>query len=434
MSTDEAVIESRVDLSAVRVVMVRQLWHQPEIADVAAETVAQLERTGALDRIAFGDEIAITAGSRGIATMPLIIRTVVEAVRARGGRPFIFPAMGSHGGGTAEGQRVLLAELGIDEHTMGAPIRSDMSVVQIGSSASGLPVYLDAQAARARGIIMVNRIKKHTSFDAERESGLCKMAVIGMGKHHQAVTVHRYGNDGIARLIPEVAACVFAQAPVLAGLALVENARGGLASLTGLSREEILDAEPALLRTAKSLSPKIPFRRIDIGLVEQLGKDISGTGMDCYVIGRKRVIGEPEWPEAPDIHSLVVLRMTHASHGNALGVGLADFTTEELVREIDWPAVKANVLASGNMERGKIPFTYATDREALEAAGFRERIFEPRDLRIAVVRDTLHLEHLLVSEALLPQVAANPDLTVISDAMPLPFDGAGRWKSPFDAI
>jgi hypothetical protein len=434
MSTDQAVIESRVDLSAVRVVMVRQLWHQPEIADVAAETVAQLVRTGALDRIASGDEIAITAGSRGIATMPLIIRTVIEAVRARGGRPFIFPAMGSHGGGTAEGQRVLLADLGIDEHAMGAPIRSDMSVVQIGSSASGLPVYLDAQAAQARGIIMVNRIKKHTSFDAERESGLCKMAVIGMGKHRQAVTVHRYGNDGIARLIPEVAACVFEQAPILAGLALVENARGGLASLTGLRREQILDAEPALLRGAKSLSPKIPFHKIDIGLVEQLGKDISGTGMDCYVIGRKRVIGESEWPEAPDIHSLVVLRVTPASHGNALGVGLADFTTEELVREIDWPAVRANVLASGHLERGKIPFTYATDLEALEAAGFRERITEPQSLRIAVVRDTLHLEYLLVSEALLPEVAANPDLTVVSDAMPLPFNEAGRWTNPFDAI
>jgi hypothetical protein len=433
MSNLEDVIESRLDLSAVRMVLVRQLWHQPEIADVAAEVIAQLEHTGALERIEPGDEIAITAGSRGIATMPVVIKTIVEAVRARGGRPFIFPAMGSHGGGTAEGQRTLLAELGIDERTMGAPIRSDMSVVQIGISTSGLPVYLDAQASRAKGIIMVNRVKKHTSFDAERESGLCKMAVIGMGKHRQAVTVHRYGNDGIARLIPEVAACVFANAPILAGLALVENARGGLASITGLRREEILDAEPALLRTARSLSPKIPFHQIDIGLVEQLGKDISGTGMDCYVIGRKRVIGESEWPEAPDIHSLLVLRVTPASHGNALGVGLADFTTEELVREIDWPVVRANVLASGNMERGKIPFTYATDKEALEAAGFRERQTAPADLRIVAIRDTLHLEHLLVSEALLPEVNANVDLAIVSDPMPLPFDAAGRWQSPLPA-
>jgi len=304
-------------------------------------------------------------------------------------------------------------------------------VVQIGRLATGVPVYLDAQAARAQGIIVVNRIKKHTSFDAERESGLCKMAVIGMGKHRQAVTMHRFGNQGLASLIPEVAACVFERAPVLAGLALVENARGGLASLTGLRPEEIVRAEPDLLRYAKSLSAKIPFHRIDIGLVELLGKDISGTGMDCYVIGRKRVIAEPEWPEAPEIHSLVVLRVTPASHGNALGVGLADFTTEALVREIDWPAVRANVLASGNMERGKIPFAYATDREALEAAGFRERHTSPGDLRLVAIQDTLHLEYLLVSEALLPEVLANPDLAVVSTAMALPFDDAGRWHSPF---
>jgi len=430
MESGGEVIESRVDLSAVRLVMVRQLWRQPEIDDVPAETVRQLEQTGTLGRIAPGDEIAITAGSRGIATMPLVLKAIVQAVRERGGVPFIFPAMGSHGGGTAEGQRALLAELGIDERTMGAPIRSDMSVVQIGTSPSGLPVYLDGQAARAKGIIMVNRVKKHTSFDADRESGLCKMAVIGMGKHRQAVTVHRYGNAGLARLIPEIADCVFSRAPILAGLALVENARGGLASITGLRPEEILEAEPALLLQAKALSPKIPFHKIDIGVVEQLGKDISGTGMDCYVIGRKRVIGEPEWPEAPDIHSLVVLRLTPASHGNALGVGLADFTTQELVEKIDWAAVKANVLASGNMERGKIPFTYATDREAIEAAGFRERAIQPSRLRIVGIRDTLHLEYLLVSTALLSEVAANPDLQIVSDPMSLPFDGDGRWSSP----
>ncbi|NLX43599.1 MAG: DUF2088 domain-containing protein [Chloroflexi bacterium] len=430
MTGGETIIASSQDLSDVRVAMVRQLWRQPSIDDVPGEVLRQLERTGALARINPGDEIAITAGSRGIATMPVVLCAIVDAVRSRGGRPFIFPAMGSHGGGTAEGQRALLAELGIDETTMGAPIKSEMTVVQIGETPAGLPVFLDAQAAQAKGIIMVNRIKKHTSFDADRESGLCKMAVIGMGKHRQAVTVHRYGNAGLARLIPEVAAVVFAQAPILAGLALVENARGGLARLEGLRREEILDAEPALLRQARELSPKIPFHQIDIGIVEQLGKNISGTGMDCYVIGRKRVIGEPEWPEAPDIHSLVVLRVTAASKGNALGVGLADFTTRELVDAIDWPAVRANVLASGNMERGKIPFAYDTDREAVEAAGFRERLIPPRDLRLIAVQDTLHLEYLLVSESMLTEVANNPDLEVVSDLMALPFDQQGRWHSP----
>jgi hypothetical protein len=428
--TEQGVIEPRRSLEGVRMAKVRQLWRQPEVADLPAEVHAQLEAAGALARIAPGDEIAITAGSRGIAAMPTVIKAIVEAVRGRGGRPFIFPAMGSHGGGNAEGQRELLAELGIDERSMGAPIRSDMAVVQLGESPSGLPVYLDANAARATGIILANRIKKHTNFDGEIESGLCKMAVIGMGKHRQAVAVHHHGSDGLRRYIPEVAACMFARAPILAGLGLVENARGGVAELHGLRPEEIVAREPALLARAKVLSPKIPFQQIDIGIVERLGKEISGTGMDCYVIGRKRIIGEDEWPEAPYIRSLVVLDVTPASHGNALGVGLADFTTQRLVDQIDWPALRANILTSGNMERGKIPLPYETDRGAIEAAAFRERAIACEALRIVAIRDTLHLEHLLVSEALLPEVRAHSDLEIEGDLAPLPFDAHGCWASP----
>ncbi len=427
----QGVIEPRRSLEGVRMAMVRQLWRQPQVEDLAAEVRAQLEATGALARIAPGDEIAITAGSRGIAAMPAVIRIIVETVRARGGRPFIFPAMGSHGGGTAEGQRALLAALGICEETMGAPIRSDMAVVELGRSSSGLPVYLDANAARAQGIILVNRIKKHTNFDGEIESGLCKMAVIGMGKHRQAVAVHDRGSEGLRRYIPEVAECIFSRAPILAGLGLIENARGGVAELHGLRPEEILGREPALLARAKILSPKIPFKQIDIGIVEWLGKEISGTGMDCYVIGRKRIIGEPEWPEAPEIRSLVVLDVTPASHGNALGVGLADFTTRRLVEQIDWPALRANILTSGNLERGKIPLTYESDRQALEAASFRERATPTEQLRIVAIRDTLHLEHLLVSEALLPQVMAHDDLEIEGERGPLPLDANGRWQTPF---
>ncbi len=429
--TQQGVIEPRRSLEQVRMVKVRQLWRQPQVEDLAAEVHAQLEAAGALERIAPGDEIAITAGSRGIAAMPAVIKAIVNEVRVRGGQPFIFPAMGSHGGGTAEGQRSLLEGLGIDEGTMGAPIRSDMAVVQLGESPSGLPVYLDANAARAKGIIMVNRIKKHTNFDGDIESGLCKMAVIGMGKHRQAVAVHHHGSDGLRRYIPEVAACIFARAPILAGLGLVENARGGVAELHGLRPEEIVAREPALLVRAKALCPKIPFRQVDIGIVEYLGKEISGTGMDCYVIGRKRIIGEPEWPEAPDIRSLVVLDVTPVSHGNALGVGLADFTTQRLVDQIDWPSLRANILTSGNMERGKIPLPYETDREAIEAASFRERATATEALRIVAVRDTLHLEYLLVSEALLPDVQKQSDLEVVGDLAPLPFDADGRWLSPF---
>jgi hypothetical protein len=200
--------------------------------------------------------------------------------------------------------------------------------------------------------------------------------------------------------------------------------------VVGLRPEEICAREPGLLQRAKSLSAKIPFKELDIATIERMGKEISGTGMDCYVIGRKRIIGEPEWPEAPNIRSLVVLDLTEASHGNAVGVGLADFTTRRLAAKIDWQATGANVLTSGNLERGKLPFLYDTDREALEAASFRERSTPLDRLRMACFRDTLHLRYCLVSEALALEARSREDLDVLAGPLPLPFDASGNWSSP----
>jgi hypothetical protein len=421
MTEANGVIQVSRSLDGLAMYRLRQLWRQPQVDDIERAVQEALRASGATARIRPGDEIAITAGSRGIATMPAVLRATVDAVRRCGGEPFIFPAMGSHGGGTADGQRALLADLGVDEHTMGAPIRASMDVVQIGQTDAGVPVCLDAIASRAAGIIVVNRVKKHTNFDAAIESGLCKMTVIGMGKHRQAVEVHQYGNSGLRDHIPPVARVVLARANVLAGLALIENARGGLAEIVGLAAGEIQEREPALLQRAKDLSPKIPFSRVDIAVVEWLGKEISGTGMDCYVIGRRRIIGEPDWPEAPQISSLAVLDLTAASHGNALGVGLADFTTRRLVDKIDWPLLRANIMTSGNLERGKIP---------LEAAAFRERSVPLDALRMVALRDTLHLEHLLVSATLAEEARRRDDLEVLEGPMPLPLDGAGNWVSP----
>jgi hypothetical protein len=425
-------IEPRRSLEGLRMALIRQRWDQPQVGEIAAVVRAELGRVGALARIRPGDEIAITAGSRGIATMAEVLRAVVAAVREQGGRPFIFPAMGSHGGGTAEGQRELLAGLGITEQTIGAPIRATMEVVTLGHTAEGLPVYLDAAAARAAGIIMVNRVKKHTNFDGVVESGLCKMAVIGMGKHTQAVLAHLPDNAGLRDNIPRMARVALARAPILAGLALIENASGGLAELVGLARDEIAEREPALLLRAKELSAKLPFRDLDVAIVERMGKEISGTGMDCYVIGRRRIIGEPEWPEAPRIRSLIVLDLTEASHGNGLGVGLADFTTRRLADKIDWPTTRANILTSGNLERGKLPLVYDTDRDALEAAAFRERAVPLAELKLLCMRSTLHLRYLFVSEKLLEEARCHDDLEIVAEGLPLPWDAQGNWRSPLD--
>ncbi len=418
-------------VEGLRMVMIRQKWDQPNIDDVPAAVERQLGAAGALGRIRPGDEVAITAGSRGIAALPSVLRAVIALVRARGGRPFIFPAMGSHGGGTADGQRELLAGLGISEESMGCPVRATMEVVQLGETDEGVPVYLDAYAAQADGIIVVNRVKKHTNYDGPTESGLTKMAVIGMGKHAQAVAVHQHGNYGLREYIPKVARITFQKGKVLGGLALLENATGGLADIVGLPPDRIVDEEPPLLVRAKELSAKIPFRNLDLLIVEQIGKEFSGTGMDCYVIGRRRIIGEPEWPDTPEIRSLVALRLTDASHGNGLGVGLADFTTEELARRIDWEATKQNVMTSGNLERAKLPFVYPTDRQAVEAAAFRERAIPLSALRVACIRDTLHLRQLLVSAPLAAEARTRPDLEVTGEEGGLPFDSAGRWVSPF---
>lgn len=432
MTATRAGISLRRALDAIPMVMIRQKWDQPQVSAVGHEVEEQLARAGALDRIRPGNDIAITAGSRGIRAMPQVLLSIVKCVRARGAQPFIFPAMGSHGGGTSEGQRDLLAGLGITEASIGCPIRSTMDVVQIGETGTGLPVFVDALALGADGIIITNRIKKHTNFDAPIESGLCKMAVIGMGKHAQALAVHQRGNETLCHELAEIAQIVLNRAPVLVGLALLENAWGGLARVVALRPDQIVAKEPALLTRAMGLSPKIPFRRLDIGIVERIGKEISGTGMDCYVIGRRRIVGEPEWSEAPHINSLVALDLTEASHGNALGVGLADFVTDRLVSKIDWDVTRANVMTSGNLERAKLPLVFGDDRAAIEAAGFRERATKDDELRLVCMPDTLHLQFLYVSVVL----AHGPGLGEAWDIEGPPghfrFDAKSNWLSPFD--
>ena len=428
---DEPQIALRKSLDSLPMVMIRQRWQQPDITDIEGAAHRALLDSGALTRIGAGQSIAITAGSRGIKTMPRVLRALVDAVKARGAQPFIFPAMGSHGGGTAQGQREMLAGLGVSEATMGCPVRASMEVTSVGSSQRGMPVVVDSLALAADGILVVNRIKKHTNFDGPVESGLCKMAVIGMGKHAQAVAVHQYGNEALRSDLQEIAGIVFREAPVLAGVGLIENAWGGLARVVGLPADHIVDAEPALFRESKEVGAKLPFHDIDVAIVERIGKDISGTGMDCYVIGRRRIIGEPDWPEAPRISSLIVLGLTEASHGNGLGVGLADFCTRRLADAIDWQVTRANVMTSGNLERAKLPLVLDCDRSAIESAAFRERRRPPRELRVVCMPDTLHLRHLYVSSNLAHSRGLSSAWEIVSDEGRLCFDAKGSLRSPF---
>ena len=430
MTANPSHIPLRKSLDKVPMVMICQRWQQPDIADVEGATQSALAESGALARIRPGQSIAITAGSRGIAAMPRVLRAAVAVIKARGAEPFIFPAMGSHGGGTAEGQCQMLAGLGISAETMGCPIRASMDVTPVGRSRRGIPVVVDSLALAADGILVVNRVKKHTNFDGPIESGLCKMAVIGMGKHAQAVAVHQFGNEALREDLQEMAGIIFRETPVLAGLALIENAWSGVAHLVGLPAGQIVEAEPELFQKSKVLGAKLPFHDIDVAVVERIGKDISGTGMDCYVIGRRRIIGEPEWDEAPTIRSLVVLGLTEASHGNGLGVGLADFCTQRLARQIDWGVTRANVMTSGNLERAKLPLALESDQAAIESAAFRERAREQEGLRIVCMPDTLHLRRLYVSTNLAHGAGLGRDWDIEGAVGRLRYDDAGRWLSP----
>ena len=365
-----------------------------------------------------GAAIAITAGSRGVANIALILRAVCDEVRAAGGVPFLVPAMGSHGGATAPGQLALLAGLGVTEESVGAPIRASMDVVVAGYTPSGVEVYLDRIASEADGIVLVERIKPHTDFEGRWESGLAKMMAIGLGKQAGAVRIHSLGAKGLRELIPQVAEVMLQQAPIVAGLAVLENAIGETWRVEGVAPRDLLEREAEMLCQVKAHSAWLPFAEADVVLADYIGKEISGTGMDTKVIGRMRIAGEPE-PTRPRIGCLAALDLTDASHGNAIGIGLADMTTERLLAKVDDAALRVNAIACGFWERAKLPVAVSNDREALQTA-LRLCARPVQEARVCRIRDTQRLDQFVVSEALLRSLEGDyqvgPEYTLAFDA------------------
>ncbi|NWF79708.1 MAG: DUF2088 domain-containing protein [Chloroflexi bacterium] len=401
---------------------VRQRWTSQPIADVSAAVGAELERLGLRERISCGQRIAITAGSRGIRDIVSITRAAVDWLRAAGATPFIVPAMGSHGGATAAGQLKLLAALGISEARMGCPIHSSMEVVQVGSIADGTPVYMDRIAYEADGVLVINRVKAHTSFDGPIESGLAKMCTVGLGKRQGAETIHRTAVYGLKHQLVPMARVMIATGKILGGLAIIEDAREQTTDLVGLPPAEIGGAgEAALLARSKQLMARLPFHQIDVLVVDELGKNISGTGMDTNVIGRLPIPGEPP-PATPVINVIVVLDLSEATQGNANGMGLADITTARLASKVDFHATYVNVLTAGlvGLCKGGLPITLPTGHAAVATAVKVCGRADPAAARLVRIKNTLLLEELLVSPALLPEVAAHPDLELLG---PAPWEG-----------
>jgi Lactate racemase N-terminal domain len=405
---------------------VRQQLYSAPVADLEGAVRAALAQGGLEGSVRPGQRIAITAGSRGIANIAAVLRTVAARVRELGAEPFIVPAMGSHGGATDEGQRELLAgTFGIDEVRAGAPVLSSMEVVELGRTAEhDLPVYLDRNAAGADGIVVVNRVKPHTDFTGPYESGLMKMITIGLGKRLQAESIHAYGAWGLRVLMPEVARAKLEQAKILLGVALLEDGHDQTCEVVGLPAAAIPDEEPRLLERARRNMARLPFEELDLLIVDRIGKEISGAGMDPNVIGRKRIDGEPEFT-SPRIERIIARELSRETHGNGIGTGLADIITQRLFDGIDWEITNTNSVVSGFTLRSMVPVIAANDREALRTALFLLRRHPLPGLRVARILDTFHLEHLQVSLPLLDGDAASR-IEPQGPAAPLRFDGEGN--------
>ncbi len=409
------------------VAAVRQRTQQPAIKDVAGEVRRQWQLSSLPQRIHRGDRVAVAVGSRGIANLAAIVRTTLETVRDLGAQPFIVAAMGSHGGGTPQGQRQILADYGVSEESLRVPVRTDMTTISIGTNSWGEPVYWDKNAWEADAVVTVSRIKAHTDFRSRYESGIVKMLVIGLGKRDGAAQHHRWGVRGLRDMLAESARVILDKTRFAAGLAIVENAREETAILKVVDRDTLFDEEPHLLDRAKTLMARLPFAHLDLLVIGEIGKNYSGAGIDPNVVGRLLIEGEPEF-ESPRITRICALDLSPESHGNGTGVGIADLTTDRLLARIDPVPFRMNNLTACFLWRSKLPISFPTDRACIEAGLATCWQPNPNAVRMAVIPNTLELVELWISPPLVEEAQGMPGLEVSGGPQPLPYTVAGELE------
>ena len=402
---------------------VKQELQGPMLADIPAAVRETMRSLKLADRVKPGQTVAITSGSRGVANIDRITKAVVDELKTLGLKPFICPTMGSHGEATAEGQLKILEHYGITEATMGCPMKSSMEVVEIGK-VKGTTVFCDKNAWGADHIVVIGRVKTHTDFDGEIESGLYKMMAIGLGKQHGAENYHRAGHHySYAEIFPLVGQAVLDSGHVLFGLGIVENGHDQTAKVQAILPKDFAPAEKALLKEAKAWMARLPFDALDVLIVDELGKNISGAGMDPNVIGRASV----QKPAGkPHVRILFVRDITPEAEGNAIGVGFAEMTTKRLVRKINYAAMHMNAITSGVAEAAKVPMAFDTDRQAIEIALGMIGLTTPEQARVVRIKNTLHLTEIDCSEALLAEVKAHKRLTPATAPAAMTFDAQGN--------
>ena len=429
---EETILEACGDPPLPEMGVIEQVWETDpippdEIRNRAGRAVGSLS----LDGVDRGGEIALGVGSRGIANLPEIVAGVVAALSEAGYEPFVFPAMGSHGGATADGQAGMLAELGVTESSIGCEIRSSMEVVEVGRTPErDVPVVTDAHAAGADAIVPINRVKPHTDFDGAVESGLSKMLVIGMGKQRGAKIAHEWAVDwSLRRMIPEITEQLLDSLPVAGGVAIVEDQHDDTAIIEGVPPSGFLDRERELLEMAYDIMPKLPFEELDVVVFDRLGKDVSGQGMDTNVTGRRPFsINEPE-PDEPRIKRIYARRLTEATHGNAMGVGSADVIHGDVVDELDAPTTLINALTASTIRGVRLPPVVETDRAGLVAALSTIGVVDPDTVRVLRATDTMRLHRLYASPALVERAREREDLRVVETPTPIEF-ADGEFASP----
>jgi hypothetical protein len=410
-------------MSFPQMIPLQQRFNAESLEDPVGDTTRSL---AALDlTIRPGARIGVAGGSRGIANIAPITRAVVDHLKERGAEPFILPAMGSHGGASAKGQKEVLASYGISPETMGVPVESTMDVEEVGVLEDGTPVLLNRLACQADGIVLINRIKPHTSFRGLFESGLMKMMTIGLGSHKGATMAHSQGAEGLARLIPQWGQVILEKAPILAGIALVENAYEKTAVVEALTPDRFTRREPQLLALARENMPRIMLHDIDLLIVEEMGKNISGTGMDTNVLGRMMLPGVKE-PNEPGVKRIVTLGLSDKTHGNANGVGLADIITRRLFDGIDFQATYANAFTSTFLNRAYVPVIMETDQKAIQAAFEVQRIDDPTQARVVRIKNTLEVVQIQASEPMLRDADKHPDIDRDGSLAPMAFDAEER--------
>ena len=419
----EVNIAGGLDIPLPRMVHIRQKFQTTRIDNVAQAVAEQFRKPEVRAKVKPGMTIALGVGSRGIANIAEAVKQTVAELKAMGAKPFIFPAMGSHGGATAEGQRQVLEDYGVTEAAMGCPVQAQMDVVELGKL-DGVPVYMDKLAAAADGFAFVCRIKPHTNFRAPIESGIVKMMAIGMGKIIGATELHTFGMDMFGELLPKTAKFIMAKKNFLFGVGMVENAADETAIIEAVPAEQLWEREPVLQAKAKEMMARIRFDEVDVLIVEKIGKNISGSGMDPNITGRNcRFV---EWDMKPLVKKIVVLGLTPETHGNATGLGAADVITMRLYKDMDIPKTYANIIASTYLDGAVIPMIMNTDQEAIQLAVKTVVRVKPQDCRIVRIRTTLDLVDIHVSEPLMAQVRANPDVfEVVGEPEAFKFDTKG---------